>query len=161
MSSEILVNKSVEKVQAALTHFGIATKITQFPEGTRTAQEAAAAIGCSVAQIVKSIIFCTEKNNSPILVLTSGINRVDEKMIEQALGEKIKKASADFVKEVTGFAIGGVPPVGHAQKITTFIDKDLLHYQEVWAAAGTPYTVFCLISSDLSRITDGAVVKVT
>jgi len=91
------------------------------------------------------------------LVLTSGVNRVNEKTIEQLGGEKIKKADADFVRTVTGFTIGGVPPVGHAQKITTFIDEDLLQYDQVWAAAGTPHTVFCLKSSDLARITDGTI----
>src|SRR5438132_8065851 len=152
MSHEI-TNKSVEKVQAALTHYGLNTKIVKFPATTRTAQEAANEIGCDIAHIVKSLIFCTQETHQPILVLTSGINRVNEKTIEQLVGEKIKRADADFVRQVTGFAIGGVPPFAHAQKITTFIDEDLLQYDQVWAAAGTPHTVFCLPSSELARVT--------
>ena len=154
-------SKSVQKVQNILKEYGIDTKIVQFPESTRTAQEAADAIGCDIAHIVKSLIFCTEKTDQPILVLTSGINRVNEKIIEAAVGEKIKKADADFTRNVTGFAIGGVAPIGHVQKIKTFIDEDLLQYKTVWAAAGTPHTVFSLTSSDLSRITDGMVIKVS
>ncbi len=159
MSVEI-TSKSAQKVNDILKDYGIDTKIVQFPESTRTAQEAANAIGCDIAHIVKSLIFCTEKTHQPILVLTSGINRVNEKIIESLVGEKIKKADAEFTRNVTGFAIGGVPPFGHLQKITTFIDEDLLQYKTVWAAAGTPHTVFSLIPSDLQRITDGAVVKV-
>jgi Cys-tRNA(Pro) deacylase len=158
---EDITSKSVYKVEEILKNYGIDTKIVQFPQSTRTAQEAADAIGCSIAQIVKSLIFCTEKTHQPILVLTSGINRVNEKVIENLVGEKIKKADADFTRNVTGFAIGGVPPVGHTQKITTYIDEDLLQYPEVWAAAGTPHTVFSLQSSDLQRITDGIVAKVS
>jgi prolyl-tRNA editing enzyme YbaK/EbsC (Cys-tRNA(Pro) deacylase) len=154
------VSKSVEKVQEKLTSYGITTKIVEFSASTRTAQEAADAIGCTVAQIVKSLIFCTQQTNQPVLVLTSGINRVNEKVIEQLVGEKIKKADADFTRAVTGFAIGGIPPVGHAQKITAFIDEDLLQYEQVWAAAGTPHTVFSLPSSDLARITDGTVARI-
>jgi prolyl-tRNA editing enzyme YbaK/EbsC (Cys-tRNA(Pro) deacylase) len=154
---DIIINKNVERVQNKLMDYGITTKIVEFSASTRTAQEAADAIGCTIAQIVKSLIFCTQQTNQPILVLTSGVNRVNEKIIEQLVGEKIKKADADFVRTVTGFAIGGVPPVGHAQKIMTFIDEGLLQYDQVWAAAGTPHTVFCLNSSDLVRIADGTV----
>jgi prolyl-tRNA editing enzyme YbaK/EbsC (Cys-tRNA(Pro) deacylase) len=159
MSVEI-TSKSVQKVEEVLKRHGLSTKIVQFPESTRTAQEAANAIGCDVAHIVKSLIFSTEKTHQPILVLTSGVNRVNEKLIEQLMGEKIKKADAEFTRNVTGFAIGGVPPFGHLQKITTFIDQDLLQYETVWAAAGTPHTVFSLVPSDLERITQGIVVKV-
>ena len=155
-----IINKGTEKVQEQLNSYGITTKIIEFSESTRTAQDAADAIGCSIAQIVKSLIFCTQQTHKPILVLTSGVNRVNEKIIEQLVGEKIKKADADFTRTVTGFAIGGVPPIAHAQKITTFIDKALLQYQQVWAAAGTPHTVFCLNPSDLVRITDGTIISV-
>jgi len=159
MSNEI-INKNIEKVQTTLTNFGIQTKIVEFSESTRTAQDAANAIGCTVAQIVKSLIFCTEKTQQPILVLTSGVNRVNEKVIEQLVGEKIKKADADFTKRVTGFVIGGVPPIGHAQNILTFIDEDLLQHTTVWAAAGTPHAVFSLDSRDLARITNGTIAKI-
>ena len=93
-------------------------------------------------------------------MLTSGSNRVNEKTIEAIINENIKKADADFTKTVTGFAIGGVPPIGHVQKIKTFIDEDLLQYKTIWAAAGTPHTVFCLPSSELQRITEGIIVRV-
>jgi prolyl-tRNA editing enzyme YbaK/EbsC (Cys-tRNA(Pro) deacylase) len=155
-----ITSKSVETVQEKLMSYGIATKIIEFSASTRTAQEAADAIGCTVAQIVKSLIFCTQQTNQPILVLASGVNRVNEKVIEQLVGEKIKKADADFVRTVTGFAIGGVPPIGHTQKITTFIDEDLLQYEHVWAAAGTPHTVFSLSSSELARITEGTIIRI-
>jgi prolyl-tRNA editing enzyme YbaK/EbsC (Cys-tRNA(Pro) deacylase) len=159
MADEI-ISKSVEKVQDKLASYGITTKIVEFSASTRTAQEAADAIGCTIAQIVKSLIFCTQQTNQPILVLTSGDNRVNEKVIEQLVSEKIKKADADFVRTVTGFAIGGVPPIGHAQKITTFIDEDLLQYEQVWAAAGTPHTVFSLPSSELARVTGGIIARI-
>ena len=153
-------NKNVQKVQNELLFFGLNSQIIEFSESTRTAQDAANAIGCEVAHIVKSLIFCTQDTNQPVLVLTSGINRVNEKMIEQLIGEKIKKADADFTREVTGFAIGGVAPLGHAQHIKTIIDEDLLQYDTLWAAAGTPNTVFSLQSSDLIKITQGIVAKV-
>ena len=159
MSSQVNIS-SVQKVQAALAAYGIDSKIVEFSASTRTAQQAADEIGCNIAEIVKSLIFCTQETHQPILVLTSGINRVNEKMIEQCIGEKIKKADADFVRNVTGFAIGGVPPFAHAQKIKTLIDKDLLQYERVWAAAGTPFTVFSLSSSDLARITGGTIVRI-
>lgn len=158
MSSEII--SSVQKVQTALVDYGIDSKIVEFPASTRTAQEAANEIGCDIAEIVKSLIFCTQETHQPILVLTSGINRVNEKTIEQCIGEKIKKADADFVRQVTGFAIGGVPPFAHVQKIKTLIDKDLLQYERVWAAAGTPFTVFCLSPSELVTVTGGTVISV-
>jgi prolyl-tRNA editing enzyme YbaK/EbsC (Cys-tRNA(Pro) deacylase) len=158
--SDVTTSKSVEKVQETLNNYGIATKIIEFSASTRTAQDAADTIGCSVAQIVKALIFCTQQTQQPVLVLTSGVNRVNEKVIEQLVGEKIKKADADFTRTVTGFAIGGVPPIAHAQKIMTFIDKDLLQYEQVWAAAGTPHAVFCLNASDLTRITDGTVATI-
>lgn len=159
MSLQVNIS-SVQKVQAALAAYGIDSKIVEFSASTRTAQEAANEIGCTVAEIVKSLIFCTQETHEPILVLTSGINRVNEKMIEQCIGEKIQKADADFVRNVTGFAIGGVPPFAHAQKIKTLIDKDLLQYKQVWAAAGTPHTVFCLLPSELVTATGGTVIAV-
>jgi prolyl-tRNA editing enzyme YbaK/EbsC (Cys-tRNA(Pro) deacylase) len=114
MSAEI-THKSVQKVEEILKNYGIHTKIVHFPQSTRTAQQAADAIGCDVAQIVKSLVFSTEKTNQPILVLTSGINRVDEKKIEILVDEKIEKADPEFVRNVTGCAIGGVAPIGHNQ----------------------------------------------
>ena len=159
MSDEIS-SKSVQKVKDVLKHYGIDTKVVDFSQSTRTAQEAADAIRCNVAQIVKSLIFCTEKAHEPILVLTSGSNRVNEKNIEILVNDKIKKADAQLVREATGFAIGGVAPFGHVKKMMTFIDEDLLQYKIVWAAAGTPHTVFSLIPSDLVRMTHGIVAKI-
>ena len=155
-----LNNKNVQKVQQKLESFGLNSSIVEFSQSTRTAQEAADAIGCEVAHIVKSLIFCTQTTHMPILVLTSGANRVNEKMIEQIIGEKIKKADADFTREVTGFAIGGVPPIGHTQHMKIIIDQDLLQYEKVWAAAGTPHTVFSLRSAELVTITKGIVAKI-
>ena len=159
MSSEVNISSN-QKVQAELTRLAIESEIIEFSATTRTAQEAAHEIGCTVAEIVKSLIFCTQETHQPILVLASGINRVNEKTIEQYIGEKIKKADADFVRQVTGFAIGGVPPFAHSQKIKTLIDEDLLQYERIWAAAGTPFTVFSLPSSDLARVTGGTIVRI-
>lgn len=107
----------------------------------------------------KSLIFKTQ-SNKPILILASGVNRVNEKIIEAELQEKISKADADFTRHVTGFAIGGVPPVAHLTPIKTFIDKDLLQYKELWAAAGTPHAVFCLTPDELQKLTEGAVIAI-
>jgi prolyl-tRNA editing enzyme YbaK/EbsC (Cys-tRNA(Pro) deacylase) len=116
--------------------------VIEFAESTRTAQEAADRAGCELGQIVKSLIFKGLESGQPILVLTSGANRVDEKRISQYAGEPIGRAEAEFVREVTGFAIGGIPPFGHLQKMKTYMDEDLLKYQTVWAAAGTPNAIF-------------------
>jgi Cys-tRNA(Pro) deacylase len=160
MTNENILPKSAQSVQDALTRKGLQTKVINFPASTKTAQDAAATIGCQVAQIVKSLIFKTKDNNKPILVLASGPNRVNEKTIETHVGEKITKADADFTRETTGFAIGGIPPIGHEQEIETFIDEDLLKFEEVWAAAGTPNASFCLKSSDLQSLTNGKIISV-
>src|SRR5690349_19386712 len=143
------LSKSAQKVQDILSEKKMDVKVLELPASTRTAEEAAKAIGCEVAQIVKSLIFRTKHTNKPILVLASGINRVNEKLIAKAAGEEITKADADFTREVTGFAIGGIPPVGHKLKIETFIDEDLLKFKELWAAAGTPHAVFSINSADI------------
>jgi prolyl-tRNA editing enzyme YbaK/EbsC (Cys-tRNA(Pro) deacylase) len=155
------LNPSAQKVQEALKAQGYSLQVLELPESTRTAAEAAQAIGCQLGQIVKSLIFRRKQTGQPILVLVSGTNRVDEKKIGQMLGESIGKADADFVRQHTGFVIGGVPPVGHAEAIPTFIDGDLLEYTEVWAAAGTPHAVFRLSPADLEDLTGGWVIKVT
>jgi prolyl-tRNA editing enzyme YbaK/EbsC (Cys-tRNA(Pro) deacylase) len=130
------------------------------PATTRTAKDAAAAIGCKVDQIAKSLIFKTCTTGRPILVIASGSVRVAEAKVGQLVNEPIEKADADFVREMTGFAIGGVPPVGHAQAIETFLDESLAGYSEIWAAAGTPNAVFRLNPDDLKRITNGRYVSV-
>ena len=145
------------RVYAALQQHGIDAQVLEFPQGTRTAQDAANAVGCEVAQIVKSIIFRAQDGRG-VLVLTSGANRVDETKLLALLGQSVGKADADFVRETTGFAIGGVPPLAHAQPMLTLIDEDLLNYASLWAAAGTPSTVFKLSPQDLLRLApDGKV----
>jgi len=126
------------RVQAAL---GPAFTVVEFDESTHTAQEAADAIGCALAQIAKSIIF-RSASGKPVLVIASGTNRVDEKKIRALLGEKIERASPDFVKEMTGFEVGGVPPLGHASPCLVFLDQDLKAYPTLWAAGGTGNAVF-------------------
>ncbi|WP_235440462.1 YbaK/EbsC family protein [Paenibacillus sp. DMB20] len=126
----------------------------------RTAQEAADAIGCEVAQIAKSIIFRLNGSDSPLLVVASGVNRVDEKGLSKRLNDKLVKADADFVRERTGFVIGGVAPIGHSETIKTIIDEDLLQYRTIWAAAGHPKAVFQLTPDDLLAMTSGEVMTI-
>lgn len=152
---------SVARVRAYLNAHGWSGQIVRFDQSTRTAQDAATAIGCDVAQIVKSLVFQTQPGHQPVLVLTSGANRVDETALEQALGASIGKANATFVRDQTGYAIGGVPPVAHTQSITTLIDQDLMQFAVIWAAAGHPHAVFELTPAELVRLTGGRVVRVT
>jgi len=156
-----LLAKSAQSVQAALAKKGLECKVVELSDSTRTAQDAASAIGCEVPQIVKSLIFKTKVTHRPVLILASGPNRVSEKLIESYVVEKITKADADFVREVTGFAIGGIPPVGHKQNIDLiFIDEDLFKFDSIWAAAGTPNAVFNLKIQDLIEMTNGKVVSI-
>jgi prolyl-tRNA editing enzyme YbaK/EbsC (Cys-tRNA(Pro) deacylase) len=155
------LSSSAQKVQDALTALGLTLVVVELPASTRTAVEAAQAIGCQVGQIVKSLVFKGKRSERPILVVASGANRVNEKAIETLIGEPLGKADADFVRQRTGFVIGGVPPVGHAEVLVTFIDQDLLQYAEVWAAAGTPNAVFRLAPSDLARMTGGQIIDIT
>ena len=154
------LSPSAQKIQEILARTGANFQVIELSASTRTAQDAARALGCEVAQIVKSLIFVKKDTNKPILILASGTNRVNEKTIEKEIGTKIVKADADFVREMTGFAIGGIPPVGHAQGIDTYIDQDLFAWEELWAAAGTPNAVFRLRSSDLMQLTAGKVLTI-
>jgi prolyl-tRNA editing enzyme YbaK/EbsC (Cys-tRNA(Pro) deacylase) len=154
------LSSSALRVQTALERLGLSLQVVILPSSTRTAQEAAQAIGCTVGQIAKSLIFKARNSGQPVLVIASGPNRVNEMSISELLGEKIDKADADFVRQHTGFAIGGIPPVGHLAEIDTFIDRDLLTYDEIWAAAGTPHAVFRLTGDDLVMATNGVVVSV-
>jgi prolyl-tRNA editing enzyme YbaK/EbsC (Cys-tRNA(Pro) deacylase) len=149
------LHANAQKVQAALIEHGLSARVVELPGSTRTAQEAAIAIGTTVAQIVKSLVFRGVESGRPILVETSGANRVDERRLKTLVGEPVEKASADFAHEQTGFAIGGIPPVGHAHPIPTLIDEDLMQFDEIWAAAGTPHAVFPLTPTDLVRLTGG------
>nr|WP_298682047.1 YbaK/EbsC family protein [uncultured Dongia sp.] len=148
---------SVGRVRAALTAVGLTAEIKEFDASTRTAADAAAAIGCDVAQIAKSLVFRAKESGRAILVIASGINRVDEKKLSALLGEKVGKADADFVRTETGFAIGGVAPVGHIGNVVVLIDQDLQRYSDIWAAAGAPNAVFRLSPADLQRVTNGRV----
>lgn len=159
MSREL--SKKAQVVQEALREFGLSCEVVQLPDSTRTAKEAAQAIGCSVDQIAKSIVFKGKETARPYLVIARGTERVDERKLEAIVQEPVEKADADFVREETGFAIGGVPPLGHARKIGTFIDEGLGRYETLWAAAGTPHAVFKLTPEDLSRITSGLIVEIT
>jgi prolyl-tRNA editing enzyme YbaK/EbsC (Cys-tRNA(Pro) deacylase) len=154
------LSPSAQRVQRALQEKGLSLQVIELPDSTRTAVEAAQAIGCQVGQIVKSLVFRTTESEQPILVLTSGANRVDEKSITALISEPVTRADAGFVRERTGFAIGGVPPVGHVEAMPTFIDQDFLQYAELWAAAGTPHAVFRLTPDDLIRITAGQVARI-
>lgn len=154
------LSKSAQVVQEALHAKGVTFKVVELAASARTANEAAMAIGCDVAQIVKSLLFRIKTTNKPILILASGVNRVNEQAIENEIGLQIEKADALFTREETGFAIGGVSPVGHKQPIDTYIDEDLLKFPELWAAAGTPNAVFNLRSADLSRLTNGKIISI-
>jgi prolyl-tRNA editing enzyme YbaK/EbsC (Cys-tRNA(Pro) deacylase) len=154
------LSSSAQKVQDKLRSLGYDYTVIEHVESTRTAQEAAERAGCELGQIVKSLIFRGKESGKPVLVLTSGANRVDEKRISEYTGEAIVRADADFARAVTGFAIGGVPPVGHVQEIETYMDEDFLQYATVWAAAGTPNAIFQLKTSDLQKMTDAKVARV-
>ncbi|MBP5858867.1 YbaK/EbsC family protein [Marivibrio halodurans] len=145
---------SVERLGAVLDRFGLDLEIKRFPASTRTAEDAAAAIGCTVAQIAKSIVFRGAETDRVVLVVTSGTNRVDEKKVAAAIGEPPGRADAAFVRERTGFAIGGVAPVGHRETPVVLLDRDLRAHAEIWAAAGAPDAVFRLTPDQLAALTD-------
>jgi prolyl-tRNA editing enzyme YbaK/EbsC (Cys-tRNA(Pro) deacylase) len=148
---------SAQRVQDALAARGFANQVIELPDSTRTAAEAAAAVGCTVGQIAKSLVFVGKQSGRGMLVIASGANRVDEKALQALAGEKIGKADADAVRTLTGFVIGGVPPLGHAQPLQTYIDADLLGHAQIWAAAGHPNAVFALTADELVRMTEGQV----
>jgi Cys-tRNA(Pro) deacylase len=147
---------AVQRVADALAAAGIAVEVQEFAESTRTAEEAAAAVGAAVGQIVKSLVFLA--GTQPILALVSGANRADSAKLAAAAGAAIKRADADTVRTATGYAIGGVPPVGLATSLPTYFDRDLLQYPVVWAAAGTPNAVFRIAPDDLARVSGATVV---
>ena len=147
-------------MQQVLDEKGLPLVAKPFPAGTRTAEDAAAAIGCQVAQIAKSVIFRAASSDRPVLVIAAGHNRVDEKKIAALLGEGLKRADAAFVRDKTGFAIGGVAPVGHLVEPVTYLDRDLQSHEEIWAAAGTPNTVFRLTPEQLQSLTGADFVAV-
>jgi Cys-tRNA(Pro) deacylase len=139
------------RVQALL---GPGFAVVEFDESTKTSAEAAAAIGCSVAEIAKSLVFRT-RSGGPVLVVASGANRVDEKKVGALIGEKIERANADYVLQMTGYGIGGVPPVGHRVPPRVLLDADLKSFEAIWAAGGTPNAVFRLVPQQLESLTGG------
>ncbi len=159
MSNEL--SSSAQRVQDILKERGFSSRVVELPDSTRTAREAAQAIGCRVEQIVKSLVFKGQNSNKPLLVVASGSNRVNEQRLSELAGEPIEKADADFVRQRTGFVVGGIPPLGHTEQLEIFIDQDLLQYEQLWAAAGTPHAVFQLSPSELKAMTGGRVVSIT
>lgn len=153
--------QSAPSVQKALEKHGVDCAVIELPDSVRTASDAAAEIGCDVGQIVKSLIYKTQSTGQPVLVLVSGLNRLNERSVEHQLGGEVTKANADFARDFTGFSIGGIPPVGHKKSIKLiFIDKALMEFDDVWAAAGTPNTVFNIKSTDLVAMTNGTVISI-
>lgn len=144
---------AARRVEAAAHAAGLAIRVVEMPSTTRTAEEAAAACGCPVGAIVKSLVFVGKASGKPYLLLVSGANRVDEKGVARHLGEALRRPDAAFVRDLTGFAIGGIPPLGHPLAITTCLDPDLFAHAEVWAAAGTPHAVFAVDPHALARAT--------
>jgi prolyl-tRNA editing enzyme YbaK/EbsC (Cys-tRNA(Pro) deacylase) len=154
------MHPSTQKVFAALREAGYQGEVLELQESTRTAVEAAAAAGCELGQIVKSLVFVLEPSGEPVLLLVSGENRVHEKHVGKLLGGKLKRADADFVREATGYAIGGIPPIGHINPIKTYLDEDLQQYKLVWGAAGTPHAIFEIPMDELLRITNCEIICV-
>ena len=129
-------------MQDALRALGLPADVRELDASTRTAPEAAAAVGCELGAIVKSLVFRGADTHTPVLALVSGDNRADEAKLEASIGERVERPDAAYVREVTGYAIGGIPPIGHPTPVRTVVDEDLLRFDEVWAAAGTPRAVF-------------------
>ena len=152
--------RSTDRVKTAAEAAGLAIDIREMPQSTRTAAEAAVACGCAVAQIVKSLIFKKATSGEPVLLLVSGKNRVDEKAVKAAIGDTLARIDANDVRELTGFAIGGVAPLGSLIPLETYIDADLLAYETVWAAAGAPHAVFAVAPKALAEATRASVIKV-
>jgi prolyl-tRNA editing enzyme YbaK/EbsC (Cys-tRNA(Pro) deacylase) len=156
----VSLSPRARQVQEALAARGFANEVVELPDTTRSAAEAAAALGCRVEQIVKSLVFRGVETGSPLLVVAGGANCVDEAKVAALVGEAVERPDADFVRARTGFSIGGVPPLGHAEALQVLIDEDLLREGEVWAAAGTPFAVFGLDPADLEALTGGRVARV-
>ena len=154
------LSASAQRVQDALRAQGFINEVMEHEQTTRTARDAAAALGCTVGQIVKSLVFRAAVSGRGVLVEASGVNRVNEARLAGYVGEPLERADPDFVRETTGYAIGGIPPLGHRTAMLTFIDQDLLQYTEIWAAAGTPNAIFRLTPDELVRMTGGQLVDI-
>ena len=147
---------AVTRFRSAADALGIPIEVSTFPEGTRTADDAARAVGCEVAQIVKSLVFMAD--DAPVLALTSGANRVDTEALARLAGAaRVRRATPEEARAASGFAVGGTPPFGHPAPVRTFLDRDLTAHATVWAAAGTPEAVFPISPEDLLRATSAAV----
>lgn len=145
------IDRFLEAARAA----GIEPDVRRFPEGTKTANDAARAIGCEVGQIVKSLVFMAD--DRPVMAFTSGANRVDESKLAAAVeANDVRRATPEEARTATGFAVGGTPPFGHPEQLTCVVDPDLLSWDEIWAAAGTPDSVFRLTPAELLRVTGAA-----
>ena len=160
MASPVLSSPAVERVRAALALAGLAPEIVELPGAARTAKAAAEFLGCEVAQIANSLVFRAAESGSGILVMSSGARRVDTGKLAIVVGEPVAKADAEFVRACTGFAIGGVAPVGHAAELVSFVERSLSAHAEVWAAAGHPNTVFRLSYEELLGLAGGRAVDV-
>jgi prolyl-tRNA editing enzyme YbaK/EbsC (Cys-tRNA(Pro) deacylase) len=155
------LKEAAQRVQDHATALGLDVTVVEMPASTRTAEEAASACGCAVGQIVKSLVFCNAETDSPVLILVSGANRVHEKRTAQRIGAKLRRPDADYVREATGFAIGGIPPFAHASPLATYVDRELLSHDLVWAAAGTPNSVFSISPRQLADATAATIIEVT
>lgn len=156
-----MLKPSAQRVQDEILSRGFSNTVIELAESTRSAAEAAAAVGCDVGQIAKSLIFQGKESGNALLIIASGANRVNEKAVARLIGEKLARLDADFVREQTGFAIGGVPPLGHDHPLRTLIDADLLSLGTIYAAAGHPNALFQLTPEELVQMTGGEVVSVT
>ena len=154
--ASVPLSATAQRVQDALTAAGISTSVTEHAVPARTSAEAAVVLHCDVGQIAKSLVFRTA-SGMPVLVIASGAHRVDETRIAALVGEPIGKADAAFVRQVTGYAIGGIPPLAHAQRLRTYVDRNLLAFQTVYAAGGTPHALFPIAPDDLVRVSGGVV----
>ncbi|HTQ00013.1 MAG TPA: YbaK/EbsC family protein [Casimicrobiaceae bacterium] len=157
MSEAAPLSPTAQRVQDALTAAGVVTRVIEYDAPARTSAEAAAVLGCAVGQIAKSLVF-RGASGAAVLVIASGAHRVDEGKISALAGERIGKADAEFVRAVTGYAIGGIPPLAHAQRSRTFIDRNLLQYETVYAAGGTPHAMFPISPTELVRVAEAVVV---
>jgi prolyl-tRNA editing enzyme YbaK/EbsC (Cys-tRNA(Pro) deacylase) len=147
---------SALRIQQLLAEARVNSDVVEFERPTRTSVEAAAAIGCSVGEIAKSVVFRARSSGQAVVVIASGDNRICEQKVARLVGEELGRANADFVRESTGFVIGGVSPLGHANPVKMLLDADLQRFPMIWAAAGTPFTVFPLTPAELSKLTGAA-----
>jgi prolyl-tRNA editing enzyme YbaK/EbsC (Cys-tRNA(Pro) deacylase) len=152
-----ILPRSARRVRAALIELELPADIVRLADSTRTAPEAAAAVGCELGAIVKSLVMRGTTSHAPVLALVSGDNRADMALLEAAIDEPVERPDAAYVREVTGYAIGGIPPVGHPHPVRTVMDEDLLRFETVWAAAGHPHAVFPIAPAELAKATGAQV----